>query len=115
MPYLSLQTNASLSQEELKLLATKLAGIVSTELGKSLNYVQIHIQPDTFLSFSNSTDLTAFIDLRSLGFPTEKAQTLSETLCEILQQELSIPPERVFLNFQTIQRSHWGWNSRTFA
>lgn len=115
MPYLSLQTNASLSQEELRALAPKLADIVSNELGKSLNYVQIHIQPNAFLTFSNSTDTTAFIDLRSLGFPKEKAPTLSETLCELLHHELGIPADRIFLNFQNIPRSHWGWNSRTFA
>lgn len=115
MPYLSLQTNASLSQEELNSLAPKLAEIVSNELGKSLNYVQIHIQPNAFLTFSNSTDPTAFIELRSLGFPQEKAQTLSEALCEILHRQLGIPAERTFLNFQNIPRSHWGWNGRTFA
>jgi phenylpyruvate tautomerase PptA (4-oxalocrotonate tautomerase family) len=115
MPFLSLQTNATLTDDARSELAQALAELVSQELGKPLDYVQVHLQLGAFLTFAGTEEKTAFLDLRSLGLPPDKPPVLSAALCGLLQKQLGVAPQRVFLNFQDMPRSHWGWSGRTFG
>jgi phenylpyruvate tautomerase PptA (4-oxalocrotonate tautomerase family) len=115
MPFLSLQTNAELTDAARSKLAQELAELVSRELGKPMDYIQVHLQLGAFLTFAGTDERTAFVDLRSLGLPPNKPPALSAALCVLLQEQLGVPPQRVFLNFQDMPRSHWGWNGRTFG
>jgi len=114
MPFLSLQTNATLADTARSELARELAELVSRELGKPMDYVQVHLQLGAFLTFAGTEEMTAFVDLRSLGLPPDKPPALSAALCGLLQKQLGVSPQRVFLNFQDMPRSHWGWSGRTF-
>jgi phenylpyruvate tautomerase len=115
MPFLNVQTNARLSDAARSELARALAEGVSRELGKPLDYVQVQLQLGAFLTFAGTEELTAFVDLRSLGLPPEKPPLLSAVLCRLLQEHLGVSPQRVFLNFQDMPRTHWGWDGRTFG
>ena len=115
MPFVSLQSNATLADSARSDLALALAQLVSQELGKPLDYIQVHLQLGAFLTFAGTEEKTAFIDLRSLGLPPDKPAVLSASLCRLLQEHLDIAPQRVFLNFQDMPRTHWGWDGRTFG
>ena len=54
MPFLTLQTNATLSDADRSKLARVLAEGVSRELGKPLDYVQVHLQLGAFLTFAGT-------------------------------------------------------------
>lgn len=115
MPFLNLQTNATADDPARSELARALSELVSRELGKPLDYVQVQVQLGAFLTFAGTEEKTAFVDLRSLGMPSNKPPVLSAALCDLLRQHLGISPQRVFLNFQDMPRSHWGWDGRTFG
>jgi phenylpyruvate tautomerase PptA (4-oxalocrotonate tautomerase family) len=115
MPLLRIQTNAALEANQRPRLLRDLSGLVAKELEKPLGYVQVLVEPDCALAFAGTTEPTAFVELRSLGLPSNKPKVMSAALSRILKDQLGIPPSRVFLNFFDMPRQHWGWNGTTFA
>ena len=49
------------------------------------------------------------------GLTPEKNKIVSERICELLESELKVPRERMFLNFSDVPGTDWGWAGRTFG
>lgn len=111
MPYLSCKTNKNIENTEEILKG--LSKLVVDELGKPESYVMVSFENCDML-FAGNNDLTAFIELKSLGFPKSKTGKLSAAICSYLNKSLDIKPDRIYINFHDIERSMWGWNSSTF-
>ena len=64
--------------------------------------------------FGGEAGPAAFLELRSIGgLDANTNAVLSRKLCKLLESEIDIPPERVFLNFVNVKRGDWGWNGKT--
>jgi phenylpyruvate tautomerase PptA (4-oxalocrotonate tautomerase family) len=58
----------------------------------------------------------AFVDVRSIGgLSGDVNQKLSETICNLLEQSLGVPQNRIYLNFTDVEACNWGWNASTFG
>lgn len=114
MPYLSLQTNIALEESQTPALLEKLSASVSAMLGKPESYVMVALQSALPMMFAGGHQPLAYVQLKSLGLPAASTQEFSRTLCELLQAQLDIPPERIYIEFSDPARHMWGWNSTTF-
>ncbi len=72
------------------------------------------IKPGTPLIFAGSDEPTAFVRLKSIGLPKNRCSELSEKICGFVEQELKVPPNRVFIDFKDLARDMFGWNAKTF-
>ena len=115
MPLLRIQTNVSVPNERRATILSELTDTIARELGKPKEYVQVVLQPGLAMSFAGSVEPTAFVEVRSLGLPGDKPQSLSEGLSREMEVRLGVPANRVFLNFADVPRTHWGWNAGTFG
>jgi len=113
MPFLKLETNVALEQEQAKTLVHGLSVLAADMLGKPESAVLAVVEPDKIMSFGGTDAPTAFVTLKSVGFPEDKAGWFSATICAFLEDSLSIPPDRVYIAFNDIRRSMIGWNSDT--
>jgi hypothetical protein len=66
------------------------------------------------LIFAGSDEPAAFIRLKSIGLPKERNTDFSEKICGFVEQELKVPPNRVFIDFKDLERDMFGWNAKTF-
>jgi phenylpyruvate tautomerase PptA (4-oxalocrotonate tautomerase family) len=114
MPYVSIETNQSIDQKSNRDLMTKTSAFIAELLGKPESYVMIAIKPGTQLIFAGSDEPAAFVRLKSIGLPREHCSELSERICGFVEQELEVPPNRVFIDFKDLERDMFGWNSKTF-
>ncbi len=114
MPYLLIQTNRDLSREQQMNLATQGSRLVSRELGKPESYVMVAVEAGKSMTFAGSVDDCAYLELKSLGLPEEKSQQLSASLCEFIEQQIQVPPSRVYIELSNPPRHLWGWNRSTF-
>jgi phenylpyruvate tautomerase PptA (4-oxalocrotonate tautomerase family) len=114
MPYLKIQTNTSISNDESKNLAQKASALVAEQLGKPEQYVMVALQPGSTMLFAGSDEPLAYLELKSIGLPESKTKQLSEALCNLVTQELGISSERTYIEFADAPRSMWGWNGGTF-
>lgn len=114
MPYLRIQTNAPLGEEEKSRLLKTASGEIAGALGKPESYVMVAVEAGTPMSFAGSSDPCAYLELKSLGLPRSSTPDLSQMLCGLMETHCNIPPSRTYIEFVDPERSMWGWNSGTF-
>ena len=114
MPYFSIETNQTVDPASNQDLMKKTSAFIAELLGKPESYVMIAIKPGTPLIFSGSDEPAAFVRLKSIGLPKERCTEFSEKICSYVEQELEVPPERVFIDFKVLERDLFGWNGKTF-
>ena len=114
MPYLTIQTNQQIDTPSAKQLMQQASKTVSETLGKSENYVMVALPPAVPMLFAGSDEPTAYLEMKSIGLPQETTASLSNVLCELVNQHLNIAKERIYIEFANAERSMWGWNGRTF-
>jgi hypothetical protein len=66
------------------------------------------------MRFAGSNDPLAYLELKSIGLPTDRTTEFSQTLCDTLSQQLQIPTDRIYIEFSDAERHLWGWNGATF-
>jgi phenylpyruvate tautomerase len=114
MPFLRMTLSADLSDSTRDRLLTGGSTLVAEVLGKPERYVMVTVSQAPLL-FGGDNSPAAFVELRSIGgLGPETNQTLSQRLCELIDQSAGIPKERTFLNFVDVPRSHWGHSGATF-
>jgi phenylpyruvate tautomerase PptA (4-oxalocrotonate tautomerase family) len=114
MPYLTIQTNLPLSKKAERTVLKTASLLVAGELRKPEAYVMVAVQPDTPMLFAGTDDPVAFLELKAIDLPVTKTKKLSESLAELVEKHLGIPPSRVYVKFIDVRRGMWGWKGDTF-
>ena len=114
MPYFSIDTNQSIDRDAGKQLSRKTSAFIAELLGKLESYVMISIQPDTPLFFGGSDEPAAYVRLKAIGLPTDRCPELSAKICHLVEQEIGVPQDRIFIDFTDLERNMFGWNGKTF-
>ncbi|NOY16414.1 MAG: hypothetical protein GXP23_05710 [Gammaproteobacteria bacterium] len=114
MPLLTITTNISLDDQTAQTLCSKASSHVASLLGKPESYVMVSLQTGTTMNFAGDPSPCAMLELKSLGLPESQTTEFSESLCEFINQQAGIKPERVYIQFSSPERHMWGWDKRTF-
>ncbi|XP_008927831.2 macrophage migration inhibitory factor-like [Manacus vitellinus] len=109
--------NTNISKDKIPEFFTgELTQQLSKALDKPAQYLAIQISPDQMMSFSGSTDPCAICFLYSIGkIGEQENKVYSKLLCDLLNKELKIPSERIYISFFNISPGNVGWNNNTFA
>lgn len=115
MPLMKLSTSVTLSDEKRNELLDSLSKILAETIGKPEQYVMVTISTESMIMSGKKGD-SAFADVRSIGgLNRDTNRKIAQRLCLLLKESLSIPPDRVYLNFADVSSGNWGWNGSTFG
>lgn len=114
MPLLTISTNISIDRARQQQVARQASATVSDLLGKPERYVMVIINADQAMVFAGSDEACAYLQLKSLGLPENQTAEFSSRLCELVRETLSVPVDRIYIEFSGPDRHLWGWNSATF-
>lgn len=114
MPYLKIQVNRELVPEKCKQLLTLVSQRTAKELSKPEAYVMVEIGSNAAMIFAGTDGPAAYVELKSIGLPPVLVRPLSKMLCGLLEEQLDIPPARIYIEFTDAKGSYWGWNGGTF-
>jgi phenylpyruvate tautomerase len=114
MPFIKLQTNCTLSEEEKLKTVSALSKSCAQAVGKPEEYVLALVQDRQSLIFAGSPEPAAFLELKSIGLQEPSLKALSAALCGFLESTLSIPSQRVYIEFTNAPGAWWGHNGSTF-
>lgn len=114
MPYLKIETNKRLDEAAAQALLKKSSAVTATLLGKPEKWIMVSICPGAAMMFDGSTELSAYVELKSISLTQEACGELSKSLCDFLNTALGISPERVYIEFWNINGKMFGWNGGTF-
>lgn len=114
MPYLLVRTNQHVSAEVQLPLLRKLSATTAQALGKPERYVMVSLEQDQAMLFAGEDTPCAYLELKSIGLPEANTPDLSATLCDCIHEELSVPQDRIYIEFADAARHMWGWDGATF-
>ena len=116
MPLVRLETTEKLQADQKAALCARLSAICAETIGKPEEYQMAVVLDGLTIQRSGKTGPAAFVDIRSIGGLTRKVnQVLSEKICRLLQQELGISGDRVYLNMTDVPGDRWGHDGTTFG
>lgn len=114
MPYIKLQTNAVLNDAGKNRLCAALSAEAASAVGKPEQYVLTVVQAGETMLFSGSDGPAAFMEVKSIGLPAGRLKEISARFAAFVEKELSVPPERLYIEFADAPGAWWGWNGSTF-
>ena len=117
MPLIQLFTSCDIStQEERETLAKKLSRLAAACIGKPEQYVMACVRDNVVMTMSGTDAPAALVSVKSIGgLSREVNKKLSAEICQTLQKELCIAGNRIYLTFEELPPTHWGWNANTFG
>ena len=112
MPLINLKTNISDVQTPDALLK-KLSEALASATGKPEAYVMTLLDSGVPMTFAGSNEPCAYVEIKSIGAlaPPE----MSDQFCELIKASLGISKDRIYIGFDDVNASDWGWNGRTFG
>lgn len=114
MPLLKIQTNQLVDTDRQKILMSRVSQELAGILGKPERYVMVSIEHNPAMLFGGSDAPLAYLELKSIGLPESKTTDFSRTLADLLNDELGLPADRIYIEFTDAPRAMWGWNGGTF-
>jgi phenylpyruvate tautomerase len=115
MPYLKVHSTVNLPEDDLEKWLEDLSREVAGALGKPERVMMVSFE-ETPIAMGGSCEDAAWIELRAIGgLSPEINGRLTQLLCSMLEDCLSIPPDRVYIHFIDVAAQNWGWDGKTFA
>jgi len=114
MPYIKIETSETLDGPSAGDLLKKTSAFISALLGKPEQYIMVSISQAMPMMLGADVKPAAYVELKSIGLQQDRCADLSKDICAFLERELSVPPDRVYIEFTALNGKMFGWNSRTF-
>jgi phenylpyruvate tautomerase PptA (4-oxalocrotonate tautomerase family) len=114
MPLLKIQTNKPLETGAARSLAEAASAAVAGMLGKPERYVMVSVEHNPAMLFGGDDAPLAYLELKSIGLPENRTAQFSATLADLVEQQLGVPADRVYIEFADALRHLWGWDGGTF-
>ena len=114
MPYINLKTTVNVTNEKAEALKAKFGKAIECFPGKTEAWLMVGIEDNQRLWFKgdNSAD-SAIVDVDLLGgVSKDGALNMTCAICDILQEVLAIPSNRVYVKYMGY--ADWGWNNTNF-
>jgi phenylpyruvate tautomerase PptA (4-oxalocrotonate tautomerase family) len=114
MPYINTKTTVSITEEKREVIKQKFGKAIELIPGKSENWLMVSFDDNSFMYFKGSNDKPlAFVEVKIFGKASSDAYSkLTKAITDILQQELGIQPDGIYVKYEEV--SNWGWNGNNF-
>lgn len=74
------------------------------------------VRDNVTMTMGGASTPAALVSVKSIGGLSRSInQKLSAEICQMLNNELGIAGNCIYLTFEEIPATHWGWNSSTFG
>ena len=110
MPYINISTSVKI--EDKKKLLEEISILFSSLTNKSKRFVMAKLDYNPEMYFDDESPC-CFLELKSIGSinPSEIAKPISF----FVNEKMGIPIDRIYISFEDVPASMWGWNGRTFG
>lgn len=114
MPFINSKVSVAMSQEKKDAVKAKLGQAITLVPGKSENWLMVGFEDSYDLYFQGNQDgPTAFVEVKVYGGASPDVfSKLTGEICDIYQEELGIPKNRIYVKYEEVE--NWGWNGSNF-
>ena len=118
MPLIIIKSSVSnLSTEVKELMHEQCQVALSSILQKSRDYVMSILEPELEMSFAGESKApVAYIEIKNVGILSpEVTSELTGEVSNIIEKNLGVCADRMYIEFQESQRHLWGYDGSTFG
>ena len=110
MPYINIST--SIKIENKKKILEEISNLISSLTNKSKRFVMARID-DGLEMYFNDDRPCCYLEIKSIGSlnPSE----MSKPISNLITEKIGIPADRIYIKFENVSASMWGWNGQTFG
>ena len=110
MPFIKISTSAKIVDKQ-KLLE-EISSLLSSLTNKSKRFVMAKLDDDSQMFFEDDKPC-CFLEIKSIGslIPSK----MVKPICNYLFENIGIPIDRIYISFEDVPPTMWGWNGKTFA
>ena len=112
MPLMNLRTNLA-EVKSTKAILEALSLNLANATGKPEAYVMTMLEIGVPMTFAGSAKPCAYLEVKSIG--ALKPKEMSSKFSLLIEEMLGIPKERIYISFDDVPASMWGWNANTFG
>lgn len=112
MPLINVRTSLPTLADPEALLK-ELSAALAQQTGKPEGYVMTLLEVGVPMTFAGSSEPCAYVEIKSIGSLRPPAMTAA--FCELIEARTGIPSQRVYVAFEDVKASNWGWNGSTFG
>ena len=94
-------------------LLKELSAALAQQSGKPEAYVMTLLATAVPMTFGGSTEPCAYVEIKSIG--ALKPRAMTSAFCELIESRTGIPASRIYVAFEDVNASSWGWNGNTFG
>ena len=110
MPYICISTSVALDNK--KKLLEEISILISSLTNKSKRFVMAKLDNDSQMYFDDETDC-CFIEIKSIG--SINPVNMVKPICNFINSYTGIPLDKIYISFEDISPTMWGWNGKTFG
>jgi phenylpyruvate tautomerase len=117
MPLIKVQTSVkSPSSDTIETLLKSLSSKLAKHFSKPESYVMTSFEPEVKMTFGGTFEPVCYIEIKNIGrMSPDLTKAMSQDFCQIIQEHLDVPKNRIYIEFADAERAMWGWNGGTFA
>ena len=110
MPYINISTSARVDDK--KKLLREITSLISSLTSKSKRFVMAKLEDDMQMYFEDENDC-CYLEIKSIG--SLNPSKIAMPICEFIYEKIGVPPDKIYICFDDVSASMWGWNGKTFG
>ena len=110
MPFINIATSAKIKDK--KKFLDEITILISSLTNKSKRFVMAKIDDDSEMYFEDESPC-CFIEIKSIGFIN--TSEITKPICNFIYEKIGIPVDKIYIRFEDVSASMWGWNGKTFG
>lgn len=117
MPLIKVQTSVDAPEPAaVEGLLKTLSGKLAKHLGKPESYVMTAFEPNVAMTFAGTVEPVCYIEVKSIGnMSPAQTKAMSQDFCQTINEKLTVPANRIYIEFADAKAALWGWNGSTFG
>mgnify|MGYP001171683443 CR=1 FL=1 len=112
MPLINVNISSVQIENKLELLK-ELSAELANLTRKPEKYVMSLLRTEVPMTFGGSDEPCCYIEIKSIG--ALEPSTMTKSFCNIIESKTGIPADRIYIGFEDIAPSQWGFNRSTFG
>tara|TARA_Y100001968_G_scaffold270991_1_gene262403 strand:+ start:2962 stop:3297 length:336 start_codon:yes stop_codon:yes gene_type:complete len=111
MPLLNISTSEKIKDKNV--FIKKCADFVGDLTKKSTVFVMVQINDSVPMYFSDSDEPCCYLQLKSIG--SLDPSSMAPLISEFISNEIGVPQNRIYINFEDVSASNWSCDGKTFG
>ena len=109
MPFVYISTSKEIDNK--KKLLEEIIILISSLTNKSRRFVMAKLEHNSQMYFQDES-YCCYIEIKSIGSlnPAE----MVGPICEFINEKMEISLDKIYICFEDVPASMWGWNGKTF-